>query len=114
MKVIIAGGRDYLLTEWDYATLDLLHLVHDFQEVVTGGARGADTCGERWAMRNAIPVRRFPADWNGPHKKRAGFVRNQAMADYADALIAFPGGNGTADMLRRAKAGGLEILLGGL
>ena len=87
MKTIIAGGRDYFLTEFDESRLDGL----DITEVVCGCARGADTGGEMWAQKRGIPVKRFPADWDGLGKG-AGPVRNCQMAEYVEALVAFPGG----------------------
>lgn len=59
-------------------------------EVVSGCARGADKAGEQWAAAQAppIPVRRFPADWR-KHGMRAGYVRNEEMAKYADAALVF-------------------------
>ncbi len=43
--------------------------------------------------------------------KAAGPIRNQEMADYADALIAFPGQSGTYDTIRRATRKGLVVKL---
>ena len=99
MKTIIAGGRDYYLTEADYRKLDSLR--GKISEVVCGCARGADTCGEQWAGRNGIPVKRFPA-LGETYGKKAGHMRNVGMANYAEALVVFPGGNGTKHMLRTA------------
>ena len=36
------------------------------------------------------------------YNANAGFDRNEAMALYAQAVVLFPGGPGTADMARRA------------
>jgi hypothetical protein len=41
--------------------------------------------------------------------KKAGFVRNAEMAEYADMLMAFPGGRGTDNMVKQAKRFGLKI-----
>lgn len=43
----------------------------------------------------------------------AGFIRNQAMADYADALIAVwdNRSKGTADMIRKAIGRGLPVFV---
>lgn len=105
--LIIAGGRDYNLSRNDMDRLDLIADLVD--EVVSGGARGADLGGEYWAELRKIPMKRFPADWNGPHKKLAGFIRNEEMARYATHLAVFPGGRGTADMVSRAECLGLTI-----
>lgn len=98
MKLIIAGGRDYHLANDDYEFLDSLKGV---MEVVSGGALGADLDGEIWAMSRDIPVKRFVPDWK-MHGKAAGPIRNRLMAEYADAVVLFPGGRGTDSMAREA------------
>lgn len=107
MRVIIAGGRD--LTEY-YEVCKAVHRSgFEITEVVSGGARGADTLGELWAEANRVPVKQFPADWK-THGRSAGPIRNSDMADYADALIAIPtGGPGTRNMIAQAKARGLKV-----
>ena len=52
---------------------------------------------------------RFPADWN--KGKSAGYIRNEKMANYADALIAFWNGmsRGTEHMINLAKQYKLKI-----
>lgn len=109
MKAIIAGGRDYGATDATWRFLDDIHRHLHIREVVSGGARGADAAGERWAEMRGIPIRRFPADWDASGRA-AGPLRNEAMAEYADALIAFPGGRGTADMVRRAERWKLRVI----
>ena len=105
MKLIIAGGRDYKLTRQDFDKLDGIQGV---TEVVSGCARGVDSAGECWARNRLIPIKQFPADWDR-WGKRAGFIRNIEMANYADALAVFPGGNGTAHMFKTARQYGLQI-----
>lgn len=105
MKTIIAGGRNYYFTEADIAWLNT---IDGITEVVSGMASGADTCGEDWAISKGIPVKRSPAQWH-LYGKRAGSIRNQEMADYADALVVFPGGTGTTDMVKRATAKKMKI-----
>lgn len=108
MRLIIAGGRDYIFTDRDYAKLDELHKKHPVTFVISGKARGADTCGEEWAKRNDLNVLEFPADWCGKGKS-AGHIRNIEMAMVAHALAIFPGGKGTASMFKAAKDHRLEI-----
>ena len=111
MRTIIAGGRDfddYAFVENSLATLErygwTIHLV------CSGAARGADYLGEEWARDNEVMLERFPADWD-EQGKAAGFIRNQAMADYADALVAFWDGKskGTKHMIDCAVKEGLYI-----
>lgn len=109
MKLIIAGGRDYLLTPEDYSKLDEIHKAHIVTEVVSGKCKsGVDLCGEQWASRNGIPVKPFPANWE-KFGKQAGSIRNRHMAMYADAVALFPGGRGTESMFFQARFVGITI-----
>ena len=53
----------------------------------------------------------YPAPWKrfGPS---AGGIRNQQMLDEGkpDLVVAFPGGKGTADMVRRAENAGVKVI----
>lgn len=108
-KVIIAGGRNFsneiLLAE----SCD--RLLKDLEvEIVSGGAKGADRLGEFYAIDRDFSISRFPADWE-KHGKRAGYLRNQEMAEYADILIAFWDGQsrGTKHMIDIATERGLIV-----
>ena len=111
MKLIIAGGRDYQLTYKDESDLDALKFMLGITEVVSGGATGADAGGERWAETVGLPVKPFPvskAEWRELGRK-AGPLRNARMAEYADAVVLFPGADGTESMYQEAKKRGLKI-----
>lgn len=108
MKTIIAGGRDFN----DYNRLKTImnSCPHEITEIVCGKARGADTLGERWGIENNIPIKYFIPDWDGLGK-RAGFVRNSEMGDYADMLVAFWDGKskGTEQMISYARKKGIIV-----
>lgn len=106
--LIACGGREYRLTKSDKDYLDSIHFMFPIKELRTGGCRGADLDAEAWARENHIPVRTFPADWE-KHGKAAGPIRNGEMLAGADGVVAFPGGRGTADMLK--QAGRARLLL---
>jgi hypothetical protein len=110
MKLIIAGGRDYFLSQDDIQFLDDLHAWRETKvtEVVCGMCSGADYGGRLWALCRNIPVKEFPADWTS-YGRSAGPYRNREMARYADACVLFPGGAGTDSMERQAKAHGLIV-----
>lgn len=78
--------------------------------IISGKAKGADTVAIEWAVVNWCSWEEYPADWE-QYGKAAGPIRNQRMLDEGkpDLVIAFPGGTGTADMVRRAKAAGIEV-----
>lgn len=112
MRVLICGGRDYNNRPEMFSFLNNFCWEQEqITDVIHGGARGADTLAGEWALSWHIPVLVFPADWK-KHGKAAGPIRNQQMLDEGkpDVVIAFPGGRGTADMIRRAKAAGIEVL----
>lgn len=112
MKVIIAGGRDY--HDMNVAFLYLKHLLVDHPDpvttIVSGGATGADSIGESWAMYKELSVIRFLPNW-GDHGKAAGPIRNREMAEYADALVAFWDGKskGTKNMIETALKNDCEV-----
>lgn len=102
MKVIIAGSRTMPISHFPIIAQAIEKSGYKVAEVVCGMAKGADVLGGKWAVDNGIPVKRMPAEWN-KYGKQAGFIRNAAMAQYADALIVFIYENsaGSMDMLKR-------------
>ena len=80
--------------------------------MINGYANGVDKIADQWAVVNRKTPKRYPAKWK-EHSKAAGPIRNQQMLDEEpniDFVIAFPGGNGTADMVKRAKLAGIEVI----
>ena len=57
MKTIIAGSRD--LTDYNLVKLAVEESGFEIAEVVSGGARGVDRLGERWAKEHGVPIKRF-------------------------------------------------------
>lgn len=110
MRVLVCGGRDYTDKAYLWSVLDGLG-PPEVTEIISGMAPGADTFAAEWAERSGFPLHRFPADWN-KHGRAAGPIRNQQMLDEGkpDLVVAFPGGRGTADMVRRARAAGVEAI----
>lgn len=100
MRIIIAGGRDFN----NYKVLDRIATAiidPKEDEIVSGGARGADTLGATWAAEHNVPVKTFPANWNR-YGKSAGYIRNDEMGEYGDVLIAFwdKKSKGTLNMIK--------------
>lgn len=110
MKVIIAGSRTFNNYEILLKACDFYLKKTTDIEIVSGGAKGADELGERYAEERGYLIKRFPADWN-KHGKSAGYIRNGLMAHYSDALIAFWDGKskGTKNMIEQAKKNNLNI-----
>lgn len=110
MRTIVAGSRSVT----DQSVVDAAILACDWTPtvIISGTARGVDTLGENWARANSVPVERFPANWN-LHGKRAGYLRNQQMADNAEALVAVWDGQtrGTLHMITIARVAGLKVYI---
>lgn len=113
MRVLVCGGRYYDDRDTVYRTLDAIHAKTPISCIIGGGAMGADLLGAVWSVsRHIAHFKRFDAEW-ALHGKKAGPIRNQKMLDEGkpDLVVAFPGGRGTADMVRRARAAGTKIKL---
>ena len=120
LRVIIAGSRDFndyeLLKKSAIEIITKKTMLPDLTRIVSGGARGADTLGERFANEMGLEITRFIPNWDGLGK-RAGYVRNAEMAKFAvednndGMLIAFWDGQsrGTKHMIDVAKRYGLEV-----
>ena len=81
MKLLVAGSRDYYNYSEFSKVMDYAHRKYNISEVISGGARGADTLAERWAKENNIPIKIFKANWD-VYGKSAGFIRNADMHNY--------------------------------
>lgn len=82
MKVAVIGSRGL--------TIDDLgkYLPADTTEIVSGGARGVDTCARIYAQQHGIKLTEFLPDYS-THGRRAPLVRNIDIIKYADVVLAF-------------------------
>lgn len=128
IRVLVCGGRKYS----DHDAVDLLLRIVAARHgpitcIIHGAATGADTLAKEWALKNNIKEEPYPADWTDltqpdalirvrrdgkRYDARAGFRRNQRMIEVGKPTLvaAFPGGNGTADMVSRARKAGLHVI----
>ena len=98
MKLIIAGSRTF--TDYQLLCQTLAPERHHIAQILTGGARGAEQLGYRWAWKHAIRHQLFRANWER-FGKSAGVRCNHQMAQAGDMLIAFWDGcsTGTRHMI---------------
>lgn len=106
-RVVIAGCRDY--TDYEEAKVYIDLCLSNIRKgntiiILSGGARGADALGERYAAENGFDVERYPADW-ASFGKRAGPKRNRQMAEICDCIICFWDGKskGTRSMIAYSR-----------
>lgn len=108
--ILVTGGRAYANREHLTRTLDDLARTRAIAVIIHGNAPGADSLAAVWARRSHVPVEAYPADWR--KGRGAGPERNARMLANSkpDLVVAFPGGRGTADMVRRAKDAGVRVV----
>lgn len=109
-RVIIAGGRDFDDYELLRKSCDICFRNKKPYAIICGEARGADKLGKRYAEEHSIEVFSFVPEWD-LFGKAAGYIRNEEMAQNADALVAFWDGHsrGTRHMIETAQRYGLKI-----
>ena len=106
-RIVVAGCRNY--NNYNEAKEYIDFCISEIKEkytliFVSGGCRGADSIGERYAKENGYEIERNPAEWQ-KYGKAAGPKRNEQMARAADYIICFWDGKskGTASMINYAK-----------
>lgn len=123
MRILVCGGRKYgkARSERDHIYRELYErtlptdpeymLPDPSTFIMAGDAKGADSVALDWAIVTYSEFQEFKADWT-KYGKSAGPIRNQQMIDEGkpDLVLAFPGGAGTADMVRRALAAGIKVI----
>lgn len=120
-RIIIAGSRGF--NDYDFLENKVIKILKELRpgkalKIISGTANGADKMGERFAFKYGIDVKRLPAQWD-TYGKRAGYVRNNLMAEYAmsdncrGVLIAFWDGKskGTKMMIDIAERKCLEVFV---
>lgn len=109
-KVIVAGTRTFnnyplLKEKLDFFLKDKHPVM-----IISGGAKGADELGIKYALENHCSIFELAAEWN-VYGKSAGPIRNERMAKEAQACVVFWDGisKGTASMIALAKQYGLKL-----
>jgi predicted Rossmann-fold nucleotide-binding protein len=112
MRVLVCGGRNYRDHIRVGEALNRLHDKLGIDLIIQGGASGADELAFAWARVNGVPEQQFEADWEN-HGSFAGPMRNKRMLEEGrpDLVIAFPGGRGTADMVKKARKAGVNVVV---
>ena len=99
MKVAIVGSRGLYLNDFSP------YLPGDTTEIVSGGARGIDSCAAAYARREGLKLTEFRPDYDS-FGRSAPLRRNVEIVDYADLVLIFwdgtsPGSRFVADQCRK-------------
>ncbi len=106
-RIVIAGCRNY--NDYDTAKQFIEKCISSVRKeneiiIISGGCKGADIIGERFAKENGFGIEKYPAEW-GKYGKSAGPKRNGIMAEKSDLVICFWDGKsrGTKSMIEYAR-----------
>lgn len=119
VKVLVCGHREF--DDWELLNQTLTPIYLSCEDrtedgkvdftIIEGEAKGADFLARVWAKFRFLPYEAYPADWK-LYGKGAGPIRNKQMLveGKPDMVVAFlaKGSVGTANMIKQAKAAGVE------
>jgi len=106
MKIAVIGSRSFN----DYNLMKTVLAGFDIAVIISGGARGADTLGRRYAVENGIKIVEYLPEYD-KYGRGAPLVRNKQIVDASDYVIAFWDGKsrGTKHTLEYAKKQGKQV-----
>ncbi len=112
-RVVVAGCRNYddYIQVKEFIDFCICEIRKENEIViVSGGAKGVDALGERYALENGLKIERYNAQWE-KYGKGAGPKRNEEMAKIADFVICFwdNKSKGTKSMIECAKRQGKPL-----
>jgi hypothetical protein len=110
MNLAIVGTRNF--NNYDLLKSIILqnYNLNDINYIVSGGARGADSLAEKFALDFGIETKIFLPDWD-KYGKSAGYIRNCLIIENADIIVAFWDGQskGTKHSIDLAAKGKKEL-----
>ena len=97
MKIAVVGSRSITVP-------DLSKYIPQGAEIVSGGAKGVDTCAAEFATKNGLKLTVFLPQYER-YGRAAPILRNKEIVDYADKLLIFWDGSskGTLSVIEYAK-----------
>lgn len=104
MKIIIAGSRTIINMNLLIKAIKLSSFeITSSDEIISGGARGVDSLGEKYAKQHNIKLTIFKPNWD-KYGIKGGVIRNTQMSRYADcAIVVHCGSKGSIDMINKMK-----------
>ena len=82
MKVAVIGSRGLQVDRLED------YLPEGVTEIMSGGARGVDTCARNYALSHGLTLTEFLPEYNR-FGKGAPLLRNIAIIEHADLVLAF-------------------------
>ena len=99
MKVAIVGSRELFAEHLERFLPD------DVTEIVSGGARGIDSCARNYALEHHLPLKEFLPEYE-KYGRKAPLIRNISIIEYADLVLVFWDGKsrGSAFVIKQCRA----------
>ena len=113
VKMAIVGSRNTGTVDFSLIMDELRQrMKNPITEVISGGAKGYDTMAAGWAILRGIAVTELRPDYQ-KHGRAATFIRNRAIVDSADIVVAFWDGKsrGTKYTIDYAEKKNKEIII---
>ena len=98
MKLAIIGSRNLQINNIEQ------YITDDITEIVSGGAKGIDSCARDFALSKGIALKEFLPDYK-KYGRAAPIVRNKEIVNYSDTVLAFWDGksHGTKNVIDYCK-----------
>jgi predicted Rossmann fold nucleotide-binding protein DprA/Smf involved in DNA uptake len=113
MRLAIIGSRTFSDYERMKEVVDKFCSENEVSEIVSGGSRGADALGAKYAKERKIPCKEFTPDFSNGFRVGQYFERNKQIVVNSDAIIAFwdTRSKGTLFTLNEAKTFGKKVIV---
>lgn len=104
MKVAVIGSRGLAVNDLGK------YLPEDTTEIISGGARGIDSCAREYALAHGIKLTEFLPEYD-KYGRQAPLKRNITIIENADMVLAFWDGvsRGTKFVIDNCKKMGVSV-----
>ena len=115
-RLLVTGGRDFTDAAFVNARLDDVAAKHPRITIIHGACYtsvNADKLAGQWAHEHGHRVEEYPVyhaldgAWPGAGPRRNARMLRSAWPVHG--VVAFPGGSGTEDMVKKARATGVKV-----
>ena len=104
MKLAIIGSRSLEITDLQK------YIPENTTEIISGGAKGIDSCARSFAMKHKIKYTEFLPEYE-KYGKAAPLIRNRQIVQFCDEVLAFWDGKskGTKSVIDYCNKNNIKI-----
>ena len=106
MKIAVVGSRGIIVNDLEK------YLPEGVTEIISGGAKGVDSCAREYALSHGIKLTEFLPDYRR-YGRGAPLKRNISIIENADMVIAFWDGksHGTKFVIDKCREMGVDLII---